>query len=64
MDWEYETIRFDKMKFISSSLDIGLLNEKLNFYGEKGWELVSLETTTTFLGGQNAVVAVFKRPKQ
>jgi len=61
MIWEYKTIRFDKKTFISGSLDIEALDEKLNAYGKMGWELISFETRTALLGNELAAVAIFKR---
>ena len=61
MKWEYKTISFDKMKFITSSLNTDLFNEKLNSYGDQGWELVSFATTTSLWGHPRAAIAIFKR---
>lgn len=61
MKWEYKTIRFAKRKFITSSLDTDLLNEKLNAYGDRGWELISCQVTTSIWGLPTMAIAVFKR---
>ena len=61
MKWEYKTVRFDKRKFITSSLDTDLLNEKLNTYGDQGGELINCQMTTSIRGLPIAAIAVFKR---
>ncbi|WP_286234865.1 DUF4177 domain-containing protein [Thalassotalea sediminis] len=61
--WEYKTLRFDKKQFVSGRLDLSLLDEKLNAYGEMGWELVNLDTNSTLFGNDIAAIAVFKRLK-
>jgi len=63
MNWEYKTVRFDKKKFVTGALDIALLNEKLNTYGERGWELVSFETKKAIFGQDISALAIFKRVK-
>ncbi|MDO6427429.1 DUF4177 domain-containing protein [Thalassotalea sp. 1_MG-2023] len=62
--WQYKTLRFDKKQFISGRLDLSLLDEKLNAYGDMGWELVSLDTNSSVFGTDIAAVAVFKRIKE
>ena len=61
MAWEYKTIRFEKKNFVSGSLNVEALDEKLNAYGRMGWELVSFETRSTILGNEVAAIAIFKR---
>ncbi|UZE95915.1 DUF4177 domain-containing protein [Alkalimarinus alittae] len=63
MNWEYKTVRFDKRKFVTGAFDVALLNEKLNTYGEQGWELVSFETKQATFGQDIGALAIFKRVK-
>lgn len=61
--FEYATIAFDTTAFlIRSKLDHGRFNEKLNEYGQDGWELVNVFDMNRGEGVTFEVVAVFKRP--
>ncbi|MBA3029056.1 MAG: DUF4177 domain-containing protein [Desulfobacteraceae bacterium] len=63
MKWEYKTIHFSRKKFITSSLDTALIDEKLNSYSDNGWELVTFEIKTTFIGIETGAYALLKRAK-
>lgn len=59
MQWEYKTVRFTQKSFLTSGLDMQELRDRLNEYGEDGWELVSFNYG---LGMWGAGIAVLKRP--
>ncbi len=61
MKWEYKTIFFNKKNFFTSSIDTQLLDEKVNDYADKGWELVTMNNAG-FLGWQGAII-IFRREK-
>ena len=50
--------------FQAGKLDGQKFNDRLNRFGEEGWELVNVFDTNMFQGGTRDVVAVFKRPIQ
>lgn len=60
MQFEYKTVYFNRPNFFTSAVDVKLLDEKLNEYAGKGWELVSFNTVG--LTGRSAFI-VLKRPK-
>lgn len=59
MKYEYKTLDFRKRAFITSTVDVKALDEKLNEYAEKGWELVSVNLVGLFA---QAAIVVLKRP--
>lgn len=61
MKWEYKTIFFNKKNFFTSSIDTQLLDEKINDYADKGWELFTLKTVG-FLVLQGAII-IFRKEK-
>lgn len=63
--WEYMTLKIptDRGFFSETNLNESILTEKLNFYGDQGWELVSVFGIEETRGGSIFVTAVLKRPK-
>ncbi|MFB2898481.1 DUF4177 domain-containing protein [Aerosakkonemataceae cyanobacterium BLCC-F50] len=62
MEWEYKTIKF----FVQGPFAPGKINEKqlentLNEFGARGWELVTILPGTNSGGGLWDFVAVLKR---
>ena len=63
MKWEYATVVVETSGwFITGKIDGKTFNDKLNEFGEQGWELVSVYDTNFANGGTGDVIAVFKRP--
>jgi len=58
MKWEYKVLHIDAKGFAGSQVvDEPGLEQKLNQFGEKGWELVAVQQLT----GSSRTVYVFKR---
>jgi hypothetical protein len=58
MKWEYKVMHMDAKGFLGSKVvDEPGLEQKLNQFGEKGWELVTVQQLT----GSSTTVHVFKR---
>ncbi len=63
MKWEYSTVMFEASRwFLGGKIDGQKFNDRLNQFGEEGWELVSVFDTNFNEGGTRDVVAVLKRP--
>lgn len=60
MKWEYKTVEFSGGFW--SRLDRKTIDERLNDYGQQGWELVSLVMTAAGFGAPHAMMAALKRP--
>ena len=61
--WEYTSIKVESKGLLGGMLDISQFDNKLNNFGEQGWELVSCFSTTQDGGKCREIVAVFKRRK-
>lgn len=59
MKFEYKTLNFRKRAFLTSAVDVKALDDILNEYAAKGWELVSVNLMGLFA---QAAIVVFKRP--
>jgi len=59
IQYEYKTLDFRKKSFFTSAIDPKALEEKLNEYAERGWEVVSLSLIGWYARG---AIVVFKRP--
>lgn len=60
--WTYSTAKFETTGFVSTKFDEGAFDSKLNEYGSRGWELVSVVDLNQSDGSTCFVLAVFKRP--
>ncbi|MES2071704.1 MAG: DUF4177 domain-containing protein [Pseudomonadota bacterium] len=46
--WEYKIVSVKaKRNFWTSQFDVGAIEEKLNYMGQQGWELVRMEGLNT-----------------
>ncbi len=62
--WEYKTIHYDTVAFLTGKLDVVGLEKVLNDSGREGWELVNMAPHITRLGGKGGgMVLVFKRER-
>ena len=61
--WEYKTILFDTVAFLSGKIDVVGLEKVLNDSGREGWELVNMAPHITRLGKGGGLVLVFKRSR-
>ncbi len=61
--WEYKTIHYDTVAFLTGKLDIPGLEKVLNDSGREGWELVDMAPHLTRLGKGGGMVLVFKRSR-
>ena len=61
--WEYKTIHYDTVAFLTGKLDIVGLEKVLNDSGREGWELVNMATHVSRLGKGGGMVLVFKRSR-
>lgn len=62
MKWEYKSVTINKRRFLSGAYDTKALDEKLNSFGDQGWELVST-VSPHWLASQGPITALFKRTK-
>jgi len=53
-------IEFKKRNFWSSKLDVDALNERLNELSKDGWQLISIQPVSTFLGVITAYILVIE----
>jgi hypothetical protein len=61
--FEYSTVAFETARFLAGpKLDHPAFNQKLNEYGDQGWEFVQAFPMTRGEGHTFEIVAVFKRP--
>jgi hypothetical protein len=61
MKWEYTTVVMGTGGLFGGKVDKHAMTAKLNEYGAKEWELVSVFDTNRSEGATRDVVAVFKR---
>lgn len=61
--WEYKTILFDTVAFLSGKIDVVGLEKVLNDSGREGWELVNLAPHISRLGKGGGLVLVLKRSR-
>jgi hypothetical protein len=59
--WEYKTIHYDTVAFLTGKLDVVGLEKVLNDSGREGWELVNMAPHITRFGKGGGVVLVLKR---
>lgn len=59
--WEYKTILFDTVAFLSGKIDVVGLEKVLNDSGREGWELVNMAPHISRLGKGGGLVLVLKR---
>ena len=48
MEWEYKIIQIDDISRISQNPEYMTKEDMLNYYGEQGWELVSVENSVAY----------------
>lgn len=61
--WEYKTILYDTVAFLSGKLDVVGLEKVLNDSGREGWELVNMAPHISRLGKGGGLVLVLKRAR-
>ena len=61
--WEYKTILFDTVAFLSGKIDVVGLEKVLNDSGREGWELVNLAPHISRLGKGGGLILVLKRSR-
>ncbi|HEY0962268.1 MAG TPA: DUF4177 domain-containing protein [Pseudomonadales bacterium] len=61
--WEYKTILFDTVAFLSGKIDVVGLEKVLNDSGREGWELVNMAPHISRLGKGGGLVLVLKRSR-
>lgn len=61
--WEYKTILYDTVAFLSGKLDVVGLEKVLNDSGREGWELVNMAPHISRLGKGGGLVLVLKRSR-
>lgn len=61
--WEYKTILYDTVAFLSGKLDVIGLEKVLNDSGREGWELVNMAPHISRLGKGGGLVLVLKRAR-
>lgn len=61
--WEYTVFKVETKGMLGGILDAARLEEELNRFGEKGWELVSSFATSKGYGESREVISIFKRKK-
>lgn len=59
--WEYKTILYDTVAFLSGKIDVVGLEKVLNDSGREGWELVNMAPHISRLGKGGGLVLVLKR---
>ena len=62
--WEYTNLTLVSSGSMHSVFDQRNYDNRLNYLGEQGWELVSTFTTNALYGRTIEVISVFKRRKQ
>ncbi|MGV3590143.1 MAG: DUF4177 domain-containing protein [Gammaproteobacteria bacterium] len=61
--WEYKTILYDTVAFLSGKIDVVGLEKVLNDSGREGWELVNMAPHISRLGKGGGLVLVLKRSR-
>ena len=61
--WEYKTIHYDTVAFLTGKLDVPGLEKVLNDSGREGWELVNMTPHISRLGKGAGVILVLKRTR-
>jgi hypothetical protein len=61
--WEYKTILYDTVAFLSGKIDVVGLEKVLNDSGREGWELVNMAPHLSRLGKGGGLVLVLKRAR-
>jgi len=61
MKWEYKTIKLKTRGFLGGNFDERALDNMMNEYGSRGWELVAGFDTNKSYGESRDVVVIFKR---
>lgn len=61
--WEYKTILYDTVAFLSGKIDVVGLEKVLNDSGREGWELVNIAPHISRLGKGGGFVLVLKRSR-
>ena len=62
MNYQYKTVKIQTTGLRGGEIDTEDLDDLLNSFGSKGWELVNAFDTSTANGASKYVVAIFKKP--
>jgi len=62
--FEYRTMIYDPKGFAGGKVDGEALQDALNKFGSRGWELVSCVSSNSGYGHTRSLVCIFKRKIQ
>jgi len=61
--FEYKTLVIDTEGFFGGKVDTGELEDRINMFGDAGWEMIGTTTTNQSYGASKSIVIFFKRRK-